>query len=447
MRAEGFRLALLAGCGSGALLYVAHSPSGSPWWAPVALVPALLAARTLRPLPLLVLAAVTSLGVSLQMYQAAVLLAPVALPLLVLMFVPQVLLPLTAVRLPGGAVAIAGLTASVWTLMEVLASQVSILGGAASIYSFAYSQFDSPLMPLVSLSGTSLLAFLLVLVNVLVAEAVAARSPKVLWPAAAGVLIAAAPLDAGGGQLTVTVVQPAFQALELAHAAVDPGAARGQLHVLEHLSEGADGVVVWPETSVQPGLVPVSAGSLLYGVALDTNAVMMGDEVVFSKLVPLGIVESSRFTRGTYTVGLDRHQGVLVCLDSAHARPALLTVRGGARFLIVMASSAFAGPLDTAVHHLRISAFRAVENDVPLVYLASGGPSAHVDASGRVVARTARGAQQAATFHLTAGSGSTPYNRHGDWFGLLACPLLGAVSYRAARGYGAARGGPRTRRG
>ncbi len=131
-----------------------------------------------------------------------------------------------------------------------------------------------------------------------------------------------------------------------------------------------------------------------------------------------------------------------ICYDAVLPTFARAAVRAGADLIAVLADDGFAARGDVPIQHLRVAAFRAVETGRPLAFASNTGPSAVVDAAGRVLARTEGGTQDALVATLGIGAGLTPYVRYGDWVGALVClTLVGWTALAGARG-GASRRPP-----
>jgi len=142
---------------------------------------------------------------------------------------------------------------------------------------------------------------------------------------------------------------------------------------------------------------------------------------------------SGRFERGRASApfALSRLEGgpvsigVLVCIDASHPEVARRLRLAGARLLVAIANEAASGPWSAALH-ARVTRLRAVESGVPIVRVASRGPSLWIDARGRVVASLAPGAADSAGHALALASRAGPFVRIGD-----AC-VAGAAALSAA---------------
>lgn len=111
--------------------------------------------------------------------------------------------------------------------------------------------------------------------------------------------------------------------------------------------------------------------------------------------------------------------GVVICFESTFPRLARARVKAGANVLISMTNDSWSGSIGEPEQHLALSIFRAVENDRDMLHASTGGRSACVDAEGRIVAQT--GYFKPATLLVTARlhDGETIYSRFGNWFVLL----------------------------
>src|SRR5690554_3044601 len=430
-----------AAAATAVLLGMAHRPGFSGWWGLLALTPLLASVAGSGRLPWLVLAAtIAATGASFPMFEGVLPVLPWTFLPLVVAFVPQVLLPVLAWRRlggHGGGPPAALAAASSWLLCESVA-RAPLWGSLAGFYSLGYSQFDTALLGLARLSGPGLISFVLVLCGGALAQLRSRdfRSVLVCGLLAPPLLLLASPgpkAAPGSVQQHVTLVQPAFSSLEFELARTDQEAAEAQARKLALLgvNPAPAQLMVWPETVlsplVRPGFVTglLRADTALIAGRVETagprsyNSVMLpgawGWESVQRKVVPVPVIEWPELSPGgagaTLALPGMKVLGALVCLDSAHAWPALRAVRSGADLLVVLSNSEFAVASQTPELHLRVSAFRAVELGVPVAFSASSGPSALIDPHGRVHARTTVGAQTALTLPVPDRLESTPYLR------------------------------------
>ncbi len=115
--------------------------------------------------------------------------------------------------------------------------------------------------------------------------------------------------------------------------------------------------------------------------------------------------------------------GVVICFESTFPRLARARVKAGANVLISMTNDSWSGSIGEPEQHLALSIFRAVENNRDMLHASTGGSSAYMDAKGRIVAHTDY--FKPATLVVTARlhNGETIYSRYGNWFVLL-CGLF-----------------------
>ena len=104
-----------------------------------------------------------------------------------------------------------------------------------------------------------------------------------------------------------------------------------------------------------------------------------------------------------------------------HARPELL---------VNMTNDAWFGDSSEPWEHLALAQLRAVEHRRYLVRGTNSGVSAVVDPVGRVIARSGTFRQEAITAGIHWLSGTTVYERIGDWPWLLAAVALGIAALR-----------------
>ncbi|MBW2072713.1 MAG: apolipoprotein N-acyltransferase, partial [Deltaproteobacteria bacterium] len=81
--------------------------------------------------------------------------------------------------------------------------------------------------------------------------------------------------------------------------------------------------------------------------------------------------------------------GVLICYEAIFPELSRDLVRKGANILVNITNDAWFGPSSAPYQHLSMAVLRTVENRVPMVRCANTGISAFVDASGRVLEKTA----------------------------------------------------------
>jgi len=126
--------------------------------------------------------------------------------------------------------------------------------------------------------------------------------------------------------------------------------------------------------------------------------------------------------------------GVLVCIDAGYPELARGLRRAGADVVFAVANEAGTS-VWAARLHARVTRLRAIENRMPVVRVANGGPSQWIDAQGRVRGELASGAAGAAVHAVAAGAPMPLATRLGDVPAALAAAsaLAAAVAACARR--------------
>lgn len=480
-------LLVLCGC---VLLGLAVRPWSLGPLAWVALVPLFIALQAeRRPAAGAGFAAMTMTLPALVAYEGIAPLSPgLAAAAVVLACLPYALFGALAVLIRRSIGRAAFLVASpfLWCAAESLPAQPWLVGPFASpLVMIGYSQFGLPAMQLASLGGVSAVSFWLVSMNA--AAAALYRMPRALTFAILALLalppVTTAvvgskrkPRSAETPTIRVRLVQPALPDAAYAAAQDVPGARARLVADLVELAttapdSGATGAVdltVFPEgalpgpistadeatgaskaplrSMLQPLLEPL--GPTLFGASARSaagvhNAVFSWDgrrlRHVYDKRYLVPFTERHLVpgvaTEVTHVAGTEL--APLVCFEAAFSELALGAARAGAQLLVVLTNDAFASFLDTPLLHLRVAAFRAVETGVPLVFASNAGPSAVIDASGRVTAMTRPRERAVLDATLSPGASRTPFVRWGDRLGkttrLLAMGLVGLVGARGGR--------------
>lgn len=352
---------------------------------------------------------------------------------------------------------------------ETLPAQPWLVGRWASpLLALGYSQFGLPTMQLARIGGVTAVTFWLLSVNAAVAwwfarpGVVSVVLLLTLGAAAAGSQLLAAPAR-GGPALHVRIVQPVLREPVYAAArhleAVHLGLVQDLVALGASRTGGVD-LTVYPEGAF-PGPIRLAGqgqgdtvldlprlltplGPALFGASAQrgdgvSNAAFAWDgrlTHVYDKqhLVPIaeGRLVAGSATRVVTLAGV--RISPLICFEAAFPDLALSAARNGAKLLAVLTNDAFASYLGTPLLHLRVAAFRAVETGLPLVFASNAGPSAVLDATGRIVAMTRSRERVALDATLSLGAGPTPFVRWGDWLGkttrLLALVLVVLVGAR-----------------
>lgn len=343
------------------------------------------------------------------------------------------------------------------------------------------------LLQLASIGGEPLVAFVVLVANVAVAQLVSrvADLKKSAALALASALTAhvvglslIGTSDHAGTYAAVAAVQPNFV---VGRRREDP------FERLDTLTQEAIAktpqarLVVWPESSagdleegiasifqaraiVDHGGVPVLLGSSRVGrearghnsVYLMRPGVPISEPYRKVRLVPFGEyrpravpdgVGPSMFdvvpgeARRTFEVdGLTIEP--LICFESLFADDVRATRSAAPSIIAVASNDAWFGATAGPELHNLVARFRAVENRRPVVIASNAGPSWIVDADGRVVARTERGRAATASAQVRVDVPPGLYRRGGDtvWMIALAIANVCALAFRPAResGVGAA---------
>ncbi len=376
-----------------------------------------------------------------------------------------------------------------WTLLE-WTRQLGIPGMAWG--DLAYTQ-HATLIPLqtTKLAGVWGLGFLIVLVNVAVAEAIQAR--RVTKFAAATGLVLIGALGFGAWTLRTENLQPAYKAAALqGNIEQDvPQDAAYTRRVMQTFSrqereaarQGA-ALTVWPETAF-PGFLRYS-GPLLSQVAGDavrnrqtalvasvdeaagsaepTNTLFLvtpqgriGGAYTKQRLVPFGeyvpfrrylpFLEQMHMTEHDFQPGAPGQPlmdagapvgriGAGICYDSTYGPVLREQTARGADLLVVSTYDNWYGRTAADRQHAAMSAVRAAENDRYLVRCAAAGVSQVIAPTGRVISEAGLYRQAVVIAPVQSRATRTLYVRWGDWFipfsaGLLLTLLV--VSARAWR--------------
>ncbi len=107
--------------------------------------------------------------------------------------------------------------------------------------------------------------------------------------------------------------------------------------------------------------------------------------------------------------------GVLICFESTLPRLARQYARSGADFLIVMTNDAWFLKSTAPYQHAMQSAFRAIENGLPVVRAANTGLTCAYDARGRLLASMPIYEEGVLTVEIQAEQRRTLYSRWGDF--------------------------------
>ncbi|HEX5228969.1 MAG TPA: apolipoprotein N-acyltransferase [Bryobacteraceae bacterium] len=108
--------------------------------------------------------------------------------------------------------------------------------------------------------------------------------------------------------------------------------------------------------------------------------------------------------------------GTFICYESVFPDEVRQFARGGANLLVNISNDGYFGKSAAREQHLEIARMRAVENDRWLIRATNDGITATVDPAGHIDERLPLSQEIAAPMHFAYRSGITFYTRHGDWF-------------------------------
>ncbi|MGC0316682.1 apolipoprotein N-acyltransferase [Kitasatospora acidiphila] len=358
---------------------------------------------------------------------------------------------------------------SAWTCAEAVRSWQS-LGGPWVL--LGATQWNRPdLLASASLGGVWLTGFLIALVNTAVVIALINRqlvrhvAVVVLLAVAVGpVWSAVRPTLPAAGSVRIAVVQPGVLTSPTDRQSWEET-------TTAQLSTQHPDLVIWGESSLgydltaDPALIAglqglaqqVNADLLVNGdatipgtsSAYNTSALIAPDGLVGEyhkiRLVPFGeyiplrpvlgwVADFSKAAptnrvRGDQTTVMHSGSlafGPLICFESAFPDMARTEVAHGAQLLVYQTStSTFQGSW-AQPQHASLAAVRAAETGRPAVQVGLTGVSAVFDAHGRQLAWHGAGYRGAFTTDVPLVSGSTPYQRSGDWMLAVAFTALAA---------------------
>ncbi|WP_181799098.1 apolipoprotein N-acyltransferase [Kitasatospora acidiphila] len=358
---------------------------------------------------------------------------------------------------------------SAWTCAEAVRSWQS-LGGPWVL--LGATQWNQPsLLASASLGGVWLTGFLIALVNTAVVIVLINRqrvrlvAVVILLAVAVGpVWSAVRPALPAAGSVRIAVVQPGV-------LTSPTGRQSWEETTTAQLSSQHPDLVIWGESSLgydltaDPALIAglqglaqqVNADLLVNGdatvpgtsSAYNTSALIAPDGLVGEyhkiRLVPFGeyiplrpvlgwVADFSKAAptnrvRGDQTTVMHSGSlafGPLICFESAFPDLARTEVAHGAQLLVYQTStSTFQGSW-AQPQHASLAAVRAAETGRPAVQVGLTGVSAVFDAHGRQLAWHGAGYRGAFTTDVPLVSGSTPYQRSGDWMLAVAFTTLAA---------------------
>ncbi|HWS44452.1 MAG TPA: apolipoprotein N-acyltransferase [Acidimicrobiia bacterium] len=124
-------------------------------------------------------------------------------------------------------------------------------------------------------------------------------------------------------------------------------------------------------------------------------------------------------TRGIFPVAGTKI-GTLICFESAFGYQVRPVVRAGAQILVVSTNNRSYRRSGNSAQHLAIGQMRAAETGRPVIQAAISGITAVIDADGVVHDQTRLFDRTVVETAVTATSGETPYVRYGEWATIAA---------------------------
>ena len=350
-----------------------------------------------------------------------------------------------------------------------------------------YSQYRSlPVIQFADLTGIYGVSFLIVLVNIVIAELIEKR--KNPFPAAVAVTMTAVVLGyghyrlnvpEGPGGVTIAVVQGNIEQDKKWDTSYQQGVIAAYERLTLKALEDRPDLIIWPETAipfyfggsgdnarrtevlrqfVRTLRTPLLLGSATYDRTGNGSPVLLnsayllasdgGTSAVYHKmhLVPFG--EYVPFRKALFFVdkivpgdvdfqawteprvmqvrlptGEDVTLGTVICYEIIFPDLVRRFVNGGAAIVTTITNDAWFGRTGAPEQHFSMAVFRAVENRVPIARAANTGISGFIDAKGRILETTDIFTEAVRTRKLSPGTNRAFYTRYGDVFAWL-CVLV-----------------------
>ena len=377
---------------------------------------------------------------------------------------------------------------ALWALIEWWRQSGTLALGWGDL---AYTQhFALPILQVTKITGIWGLAFLLVLVNVALAEAVRRRRAGAFAGATAGLVALAmvyGVLALRGERLRPTFMAAALQGDIIQNVRQDPAYVARVLGTFgaqsrEAAAHGAR-LTVWPETAF-PGYLlndeetrlrlqkqayrerqAMVIGGAEYDLSVhkSANSLFLMDArgnvtgsyqkrqlVPFGEFVPgvgqFPFLEALHVTHSDMKPGEDTQPlldagpgigkiGAAICFESSYPHFLREQVQRGAGLLVVSTDDAWFGHTAAARQHAAIAAVRACEADRYLVRSAATGVSQVIEPTGRVAAEAGLFTPAVVWGRVESRATTTPYVRWGDWFvGFCALLVVGVSLLPEPRG-------------
>jgi apolipoprotein N-acyltransferase len=144
--------------------------------------------------------------------------------------------------------------------------------------------------------------------------------------------------------------------------------------------------------------------------------------------IPLGNFDSGSLSQAPLQVGAER-VAFNICYEDLFGEEIIESVRNGATILVNVSNLAWFGDSHALYQHLQIARMRSMETKRPMLRATNTGTTAHIDASGTVLAQLNTFEKATLPLKVQGRSDLTFYVQTGNWPTLLlcACLLLWAV--------------------
>lgn len=145
--------------------------------------------------------------------------------------------------------------------------------------------------------------------------------------------------------------------------------------------------------------------------------------------------EAGDFVPGTRVISFaanDHNIGVFICYESAFPGLVRRFTAGGSQLLVNISNDGYFGDSAAREQHLSLARMRAVENNRWLLRSTNDGITAMIDPTGRITETIQEHIETSEVMHFSYLSGLTPYARYGDWFP-WTCLIVSALSCAGSR--------------